>query len=310
MADHKLSGHGLSVGRKILRGWQLYLLLLLPMAVIIIFSYGPMYGLQIAFKNYRPRDGFWGSPWVGLQHFRTFFSNFQIKRLILNTLGISVYSLIAGFPIPIILAILINECTHRGFKKTVQMVTFAPYFISTVVMVSMILMFLSVYGGPINTLLASMGQSRVDFMAKPELFKSIYVWTGIWQGAGYSSVIYIAALSGIDPTLYEAAIIDGASKFQRIIHIDIPGIMPTMIILFLLSCGGLMSVGFEKIYLMQNQLNMGASDVISTYVYRMGLENAQYSFSTAVGLFNSVINTALLIIANQIARKVSETSLW
>jgi putative aldouronate transport system permease protein len=310
MTGTKLPRRGLSAGQKILRGWQLYLLLLLPMAIIIIFSYGPMYGLQIAFKNYRPRDGFWGSPWVGLQHFRTFFSNFQIKRLILNTLGISMYSLIAGFPIPIILAILINECANRSFKKTVQMVTFAPYFISTVVMVSMILMFLSVYGGPINTLLASMGKSRVDFMARPELFKSIYVWTGVWQGAGYSSVIYIAALSGIDPALHEAAIIDGANKFQRIIHIDIPGITPTIIILLILSCGGLMSVGFEKIYLMQNQLNMSTSDVISTYVYRMGLENAQYSFSTAVGLFNSVINTILLITVNQIARKVSETSLW
>jgi putative aldouronate transport system permease protein len=310
MAGNNLTMHGLSAGQKILRCWQLYLLLLFPMALIIIFSYGPMYGLQIAFKNYRPRDGFLGSPWVGLQHFKTFFSNFQIKRLVLNTLGISVYSLAAGFPIPIILAILVNECTHKGLKKTVQMVTFAPYFISTVVMVSMILMFLGVYGGPINTFLAYMGRERIDFMGKPELFKSIYVWTGVWQGAGYSSVIYIAALSGIDPALYEAAIIDGANKFQRIIHIDIPGIMPTIIILLILSFGGLMSVGFEKIYLMQNQLNMGTSDVISTYVYRMGLENAQYSFSTAVGLFNSVINTVLLVIVNQIARRVSETSLW
>ncbi|MDR2375693.1 MAG: ABC transporter permease subunit [Treponema sp.] len=310
MTSNNLTRRGLSAGQKILRCWQLYLLLLLPMAVIIIFSYGPMYGLQIAFKNYRPRDGFWGSAWVGLQHFRTFFSNFQIKRLIFNTLGISVYSLIAGFPIPIILAILINECTNRAFKKTVQMVTFAPYFISTVVMVSMILMFLGVYSGPINNLLASMGRERMDFMAKPELFKSIYVWTGVWQGAGYSSVIYIAALSSIDPTLYEAAIIDGANKFQRIIHIDIPGIMPTIIILLILSFGGIMSVGFEKIYLMQNQLNMSTSDVISTYVYRMGLENAQYSFSTAIGLFNSVINTVLLVIVNQIARRVGETSLW
>jgi putative aldouronate transport system permease protein len=269
-----------------------------------------MYGIQIAFKNYRVRDGFWGSPWVGLQHFRTFFSNFQIKRFLLNTLEISAYSLLAGFPIPILLAILVNECTSRPFKKTVQMVTFAPFFISTVVMVSMILMFLGFYGGPINNLLAYLRKERIDFMAKPELFKSIYVWTGIWQGAGYSSVIYIAALASIDPTLYEAAIIDGASKFQRIIHIDLPGITPTIIILLLLSCGSLMSVGFEKIYLMQNQLNMSTSDVISTYVYRMGLENAQYSFSTAVGLFNSVINTILLVTVNQIARKVGETSLW
>ncbi|GHV59255.1 sugar ABC transporter permease [Spirochaetia bacterium] len=290
--------------------WQLYLMMLLPMAVIIIFSYGPMFGVQIAFKEFRARDGIWGSPWIGFIHFKNFFNSYQFKRLITNTLGISLYGLLAGFPIPILLAILVNESLHNRFKKGVQLITFAPHFISTVVMTNMILMFLSVYGGPLNNFLVSMGMERVDFMAKPEFFKSIYVWSGIWQGMGYSSVIYIAALSAIDPALYEAATIDGANKFQKIINIDLPGIAPTIIILLILNSGHIMNVGYEKILLMQNGLNMSASDVISTYVYRMGLENAQYSFSAAVGLFNSVINAILLVLVNQVARKLGETSLW
>jgi putative aldouronate transport system permease protein len=285
-------------------------MMLLPMAVIIIFSYGPMFGVQIAFKEFRARDGIWGSPWIGFTHFQNFFNSYQFQRVVTNTLGISLYGLIAGFPIPIILAILVNESLHPRFKKGVQLVTFAPHFISTVVMTNMILMFLSVYGGPVNNLIASLGGERIDFMAKPQFFKSIYVWSGIWQGMGYSSVIYIAALSGIDPALYEAATIDGAGKFQKILYIDLPGIAPTIVILLILNCGHIMSVGYEKILLMQNGLNMAASDVISTYVYRMGLENAQYSFSAAVGLFNSVVNALLLVLVNQAARKLGETSLW
>jgi putative aldouronate transport system permease protein len=285
-------------------------MMLLPMAVIIIFSYGPMFGVQIAFKEFRARDGIWGSPWIGFTHFQNFFNSYQFQRVVTNTLGISLYGLIAGFPIPIILAILVNESLHPRFKKGVQLVTFAPHFISTVVMTNMILMFLSVYGGPVNNFIAAMGGERVDFMARPQFFKSIYVWSGIWQGMGYSSVIYIAALSGIDPALYEAATIDGASKFQKILYIDLPGIAPTIVILLILNSGHIMSVGYEKILLMQNGLNMAASDVISTYVYRMGLENAQYSFSAAVGLFNSVVNALLLVLVNQAARKLGETSLW
>jgi putative aldouronate transport system permease protein len=280
------------------------------MLVIIIFSYGPMFGVQIAFKEFRARDGIWGSPWIGFIHFQNFFKSYQFGRVLTNTLGISLYGLLAGFPIPIILAILINESTHGSFKKGVQLITFAPHFISTVVMTSMILMVLSVYGGPINNLIALMGGERIDFIANPKLFKSIYVWSGIWQNMGYSSVIYIAALSAIDPTLYEAATIDGASRFQKILYIDLPGIAPTIIILLILNSGQIMNVGYEKILLMQNPLNMPASDVISTYVYRMGLENAQYSFSAAVGLFNSVINAVLLVLVNQFARRVGETSLW
>jgi putative aldouronate transport system permease protein len=295
---------------RIHRSWQLYLMMLVPMAIIIIFSYGPMLGAQIAFKDFRAKVGIWGSPWVGLTHFKNFFNSYQFQRVLTNTLGISLYSLAAGFPIPIILAILVNESLHPRFKKGVQLITFAPHFISTVVMTNMILMLLSVYGGPLNNLIAALGGERIDFMAKPEFFKSIFVWSGIWQGMGYSSVIYIAALSGIDPALYEAATIDGASKFQKILHIDLPGIAPTIVILLILNSGQIMNVGYEKVLLMQNGLNMSASDVISTYVYRMGMENAQYSFSAAVGLFNSVVNALLLVLVNQVARKAGETSLW
>lgn len=296
--------------QQIRRCWQLYLIMLLPMLVIIIFSYGPMIGVQIAFKEFRARDGIWGSPWVGFVHFKTFFNSYQFKRVLTNTLGISLYGLIAGFPIPIILAILVNESSHKRFKKAVQLITFAPHFISTVVMTNMILMVIAVYGGPVNNLIAALGGERLDFIAKPEYFKSIFVWSGIWQGMGYSSVIYIAALSAIDPALYEAATIDGASKFQKILFIDLPGIAPTIVILLILNCGSIMNVGYEKILLMQNNLNISASDVISTYVYRMGLENAQYSFSAAVGLFNSAVNAILLVLVNQAARKIGETSLW
>jgi putative aldouronate transport system permease protein len=296
--------------RRIRRCWQLYLIMLVPLLVIIIFSYGPMFGVQIAFKNFQARNGIWGSPWVGFTHFENLFRSYQFKRILTNTLGISLYSILAGFPIPIILAILVNESSHGTFKKGVQLISFAPHFISTVVMTNMILMFLSVYGGWVNNFIVLLGGSRVDFIAKPEYFKSIYVWSGIWQNMGYNSVIYIAALTAIDPALYEAATIDGANKFQKILFIDLPGIAPTIIILLILNCGHIMNVGYEKILLMQNSLNMSASDVISTYVYRMGLEQAQYSFSAAVGLFNSVINTVLLVLVNQAARKLGETSLW
>jgi putative aldouronate transport system permease protein len=296
--------------RRLRRCWQLYLIMLVPLLVIIIFSYGPMFGVQIAFKNFQARNGIWGSPWVGFIHFENLFRSYQFKRILTNTLGISLYSILAGFPVPIILAILVNESSHGTFKKAVQLISFAPHFISIVVMTNMILMFLSVYGGLVNNFIVFLGGSRVDFIAKPEYFKSIYVWSGIWQNMGYNSVIYIAALTAIDPALYEAATIDGANKFQKILFIDLPGIAPTIIILLILNCGHIMNVGYEKILLMQNSLNMSASDVISTYVYRMGLEQAQYSFSAAVGLFNSVINTLLLVLVNQAARKLGETSLW
>jgi putative aldouronate transport system permease protein len=298
------------IKQRILRHWQLYLVFLLPLAYIIIFRYLPMYGAQIAFKDFAAIKGVWGSPWVGLKHFANFIKSPYFGRLIGNTLGISTYYLIVGFPIPIILALSLNEVRSKSFKKAVQMVTYAPYFISTVVLVSLVMQVLSPQFGIVNNLIKALGGRPINFMGSPKLIKSIYVWSGVWQYTGYSSIIYIAALAGIDPALHEAAIVDGASKLQRIIHVDIPGIMPTVTILLILQVGQLMSVGFEKIFLMQNPLNMSTADVISTYVYRIGLTGGQFSFSTAVGLFNSTVNLVLLLVVNRIARKIGDTSLW
>lgn len=289
--------------------WELYLIMLVPLIFLFVFAYYPMYGAQIAFKDFKVRAGIWGSPWVGVKHFQAFFNAYDFWRLIENTLTISIVSLIIGFPMPIILAISLNECRSDKFKKVVQMSTYAPYFISTVVLVSMMNIILA-QNGIINTALAAIGLPTVSFMGTPELFKYVYSISGVWQGAGYSAVIYIAALSGVDPQLHEAAIIDGANKFQRICHIDIPSILPTAVILLILNMGSILNVGFEKTFLMQNPLNISKSDVISTYVYRLGLINAQYSFSTAVGLFNSIVGLTLTILANEIARRLGDTSLW
>ena len=295
--------------RKIRRHWELYFVVFLPVAYIIIFRYVPMYGIQIAFKDFIITKGIGGSPWAGLKYFGQFFRAFQFKRILVNTLGISALSIALGFPLPIVLAIALNEARNVTFKQTVQMVTYAPYFISTVVMVGMLMIILS-SKGVVSQLIQLFGGEPSNIMAIPKAFKLTYVLSGVWQGAGYGAVIYLAALSAIDPQLHEAAIIDGANKFQRIRHIDIPGIMPTAVIVLILNLGRVMNVGFEKIFLMQNPLNMRTSDVISTYVYRTGLIGAQYSFATAVGLFNSVINLILVITVNQIARRLSETSLW
>jgi putative aldouronate transport system permease protein len=294
---------------KILRHWQLYCMLLLPLAWVITFRYGPMYGLQIAFKDYIMRLGFWGSKWVGLRHFQSFMSSYYFPRLMVNTIGVSVYGMIAGFFPPIILAIALNECRINFFKKTIQMITYAPYFLSTVIVVGILTQVLSL-SGLVNTFISSLGGKPISFFGEPALFKSLYVWSGIWQGTGYSSIIYLAALAGISPELQEAARIDGCNIWQRIWHVDIPGILPTAIILFIINTAGLLNVGFEKVYLMQNPLNMSSSDVISTYTYRIGLVNMNYSLATAVGLFQSVISFIFMLIVNQIAKKVSDTSLW
>ena len=298
--------------KRLSRHWQLYLVLLIPVALLIIFSYGPMYGVQIAFKDFKVRQGIWGSKWVGMKHFENFWGTYSFKRLITNTLTLSVYSLVAGFPIPILLALMLNECGNLKYKKAVQMITYAPHFISTVVMCSIILLVVtSANNGILNNMLAALGATeRVDFITKPNYFAHIYVWSSVWQSMGYGSIIYIAALAGIDPSLHEAAMVDGASKIKRIWHIDLPGIMPTITILLILNVGSLMNVGYEKVLLLQNDLNMSASDIIATYVYRQGLEGAQYSFSAAVGLFNSVVNTILLVSVNFITKKLGETSLF
>lgn len=295
--------------KRILKHWQLYLLILPPLALLIIFKYVPMYGVQIAFRDYNPAVGIFSSRWIGLENFTSFFQSFEFSRLLVNTITISFYSILAGFPIPIILAISLNEAKNRFFSKTVQMITYAPYFLSTVVMVAILNQFLSKVG-LLNNLLNLLHLPAVDLMGYPWLFKSVYVWSGVWQTAGFNAVIYIAVLSGINQELYDAARIDGASSLQRIINIDVPSIMPTATILLILSSAQILNVGFEKIFLMQNPLNLSVSDVISTYVYRIGLLNAQYSYSAAIGLFNSVVSMLLLAAVNQVSRKFSETSLW
>ncbi len=295
--------------KKIIRNWQLYLFILPALVYFLIFCYGPMYGIQIAFKDFIATKGIWGSPWVGFKHFRNFFGIHSFKIIIKNTLSLSIYALLAGFPMPIILALLLNEVKSNKFKKLVQNVTYAPHFISTVVMVGMIILFLSP-NGIVNKFLGLWGLEPILFLTKAHYFSHIYVWTGIWQNVGWSSIIYLAALAGIDPELHEAAIVDGATRMQRILHINIPGILPTMVILLILNAGGIMNVGFEKVFLMQNPLNLEVSEVISTYVYKVGLLDAKYSFSAAVGLFNTVINLILLITVNKIAKSVSDTYLW
>lgn len=291
------------------KNWELYLLLTPVILYFLIFHYFPLYGLQIAFKDFIASKGIMGSPWVGVKHFERFFDSYYFWRLIKNTLGIGIFTLAVSFPIPIILALMLNEIKSLRYKKFVQTVIYAPHFLSTVVVVGMLLLFLKT-DGLVNQIIQLFGGSPIDFITEPAWFKSLYVFSDVWQTMGWSSIIYIAALAAVDPAQHEAAMIDGASKFQRIIHINIPAIMPTIVILFILNAGSVMAVGFEKVYLMQNDLNMSTSDVISTFVYRSGILEAQYSFSAAVGLFNSLINFIMLIMVNQIAKKVNETSLW
>lgn len=296
--------------KKILRNWELYLFLLPTVAYFIIFAYVPMYGVQIAFKDFIPTNGIWGSEWVGFKHFTHFFESYYFWDLIKNTLGISVYEMIIGFPLPILLALSINEAKDGLFKRTVQTVTYAPHFISVVVMAGMIIAFLSPSTGMINHVLVFFGLEPIAFLSDPKWFKTVYVFSGVWQGTGWGTIIYLAALAGVDQQLHEAAIVDGASRLQRIWHINIPALVPTMVILFILNMGSILGVSFEKILLLQNSLNMDSSNVIATFVYKAGLLDAQYSFAAAVGLFNSVISAILLVVVNQIARKKSETSLW
>ena len=290
--------------------YDLYLLLLPAILYTAVFLYTPMYGVLMAFQDYSPVKGIIGSNFVGLKHFKKFFSTYMAKQIISNTVILSGYSLLASFPFPVILALMLNYCVNRRFGKIVQTVTYMPYFISVMVLVGMMNIFFSTNYGVVNTVLQALGIEPFSFMSSEKSFRHMYVWSGIWQGMGYSSVIYFAALSGIDPTLYEAAELDGASKLQRIRYIDLPSIMPTVIIMLIMSAGNLMSIGFEKAYLMQNDRNSGVSEIIATYVYKVGLIDARYSFSAAINLFNSAINFVILIVINKISRKLSDTSLW
>lgn len=292
------------------RYWQLYLILLPGLLYFLIFKYIPMANAVLAFKDYNVVKGIWGSPWVGLKHFELFFNNPVFWRLLRNTLGLSLYAIIVGFPIPILLAVCLNEIGDGFFKRAVQMVTYAPYFISTVILVSMLMLLLSPRLGVANLGLQALGLPQVNFLGIPNLFFSIFVWSGIWQFTGYSAIVYLAALVGVDPQLYEAAKIDGASRIQRILHIDLPGILPVAVIILILNVGSLLTIGFEKVFLMQNPLNLGTSEIIATYVYKVGLINANFSFATAVGLFNSLTGMILLVLVNAFAKRVSDTSLW
>lgn len=296
--------------RGIKKSWQLYILVLPALVYIIIFNYIPLYGIQLAFKKYMAVRGIWGSPWVGLRHFETLFNSSSFIQILQNTIGVTLYSLIAGFPIPIILALLLHNLTSQKYKKVVQMVSYAPHFLSVVVVVGILNVLLAPELGLINVVIKNFGIKPIYFMAVPEYFKSIYVWSGIWQSMGFSSIIYIAALSSIDPSLYEAAVVDGASRLQKIRYIDIPSIMPTAVILLILNSGQLLNVGFEKVFLMQNPLNLKTSEVISTYVYRVGILGGGFEFGTAVGLFNSVASAIMLLIVNQISKKLSNSSLF
>lgn len=286
-----------------------YLMLFPAILYVIVFCYAPMYGIQIAFKNFKMVLGYANSPWVGFQHFIDFFNGYSFKPLLINTFVLSFYSLVVGFPIPIIAALILNEL-KGGYKKFVQTVLYAPHFISTVVLVGIMTTLLSPSFGVVNNVLNSLGMEKIYFMSEPGLFRHLYVWSGVWQGTGWGAIVYLAALAGVDPALHEAAEIDGASRIQRIIHINIPTIMPTITIMLILRMGQIASVGYEKVFLMSNDMNVSTAEVISTYVYKRGLGNMNYSFAAAVDLFNNIINVIMLIIANQISKKVSETSLF
>lgn len=290
--------------------WQLYLLALIPVSFIIIFNYIPMGGVLIAFKDFSIRKGIFGSDWAGFKYFEQLFSAPIFTTILKNTLILSLYSMAISFPFPIILALAFNEISNARLKKSLQTMTFAPYFISTVVAVSILMQVFSYRYGVVNSTLNLVGKESIDFLGSSSFFRPAYVWSGVWQGAGYSSVLYISALSGVDVSLHEAASIDGASRLQKMWHIDLPGIKPTIVITLILNSGNLLSVGFEKVFLMQNPVNYNVSEIISTYVYKVGVEQAQFSFATAVGVFNSVINCVILLLCNWIASKVNDTTLF
>lgn len=299
--------------RALQKEWRQYryvYLMAIPMVVYyILFCYMPMYGASIAFKDFVPKLKIAGSPWVGLKHFRSFFQSVYFIRLLTNTLALSLGNLVFGFPAPIILAILLNEVRQNWFKRTVQTISYLPHFISVMVICGMIVDF-TASGGVINDMLSLFGFKRQTMLLNPSLFRPIYIISEIWQSVGWGSIVYLAALTAVDPALYEAARIDGAGKFRQILHVTLPGIAPTIVVMLILKMGSMMSVGSEKVLLLYNSNTYSTADVISTYVYRKGLLENNFSFSTAVGLFNSVINFTLVVLANQISRKVNDTSLW
>lgn len=294
------------------RHWFIYLMFLPVLAYYIIFHYWPLYGAQIAFRDYVPAKGVLGSRWVGLKHFQSFFSSYYFARLLRNTLLISLYGIVFGFPAPILFALLINELTNKRFKSFVQTCTYMPHFLSTIVVCGMIIDFTS-STGVVTKLLSLFGMPPKTLLLYPQYFRTVYIVSDIWQGVGWGSIIYLAALAGVDPSLHEAATVDGASRFKRVLHVDLPTILPTIVIMLILRFGSIMSIGFEKVFLLQNDLNLSYSEVISTYVYKVGLSGGgktDFSYATAIGFFNSVVNLVLIVVVNFIAGKVGDTSLW
>ena len=292
------------------KNWQFWALIALPVIYLIIFNYIPMGGIILAFKRFSPRKGIFGSDFVGLMYFRQFLGAPSSLRIIRNTLRLGVYSLLVGFPIPILLALAINEVKHQRLKKFVQIVTYAPYFISLVVLVGIMMRTMDLRTGILNHLIVALGGKPVNFFGSKDIFPHLYVWSGVWQISGYASIIYIAALSGVNPELQEAAIIDGASRVQRIWNVDLPAIRPTIVMMLIFNVGQIMNIGFEKAYLMKNSVNQANAEIISTFVYEIGLKNGDFSFSTAVGLFNSVISLLLFVFVNEISKRLTETSVW
>ncbi|MGY3707956.1 ABC transporter permease [Granulicatella adiacens] len=296
--------------RKIKSNIPLYVLLFPSIILLIMFAYIPMLGIVIAFKDYSPANGILNSPWVGFKYFTQFFNSVQFGTTMMNTLKISIYSIVVGFPLPILLALLCNQLRAGKFKKVFQVTTYLPHFISTMVMCGIIILFLSPNSGLIANIFKSLGWTMPNLLSKPDSFAGVYVWSDVWQHIGWDSIIYLAALSAIDPTYYEAATMDGASRIQKILNIDLPLLLPTAMILLILRAGSLLSIGFEKVLLLQNPLNLAGSEVISTYVYKVGMINFQYSYSTAIGLFNTVVNLIILLSVNWFSKRYTKTGLF
>jgi multiple sugar transport system permease protein/putative aldouronate transport system permease protein len=300
------------LGVRMRRNWQLYAMLALPLIWLAIFAYWPMYGVIIAFKDYNVVSGIWGSPWAGFKYFERFIESYQFWKLIRNTVYLHVYELVATFPLPILLALCLNTVRKKWFSRSAQLITYAPHFISTVVVVGLVVVLTNPNTGVANKLIGLLGFGPVDMMGDPGMFRHIYVWSGAWQTMGFAAIIYLAALTSVPPELHEAAIVDGASRLRRMWHIDLPAIVPVAVILLILNIGSILSVGFEKVLLMQNNLNLDTAEVIDTYVYKIGLASAvpQFSYATAIGLFRSVIGLVLLVLANTFARRFARSSLW
>ena len=298
------------VADHLVREWQLYVMLLPTLIWLIVFLYKPMYGLQIAFKDYSIFKGVANSPWIGFEHFETLFSSEQFTRALRNTIAISFYSLLIGFPVPILLALMFNEILQKKFKSTAQTIVYLPHFISSVIIAGIVITAFSPSAGIVNTIIGWFGLDPVYFLTKPEWFRPIFIGTTIWQEAGFQSIVYLAAIAGVSPTLYESAVVDGASRWQMMWKITIPSILPTILIMLIIRIGNLLEVSFEMIILLYQPATYETADVVNTFIYRQGLEGGRYDFAAAAGLFNAVVAFVLVMGANSISKRYSRTSLW